>query len=220
MTEKATMDDVITKASIKERGWTDAAITRFLGEPDRTADNPHYKCAPPMKLYRVRRVEEAEGTPEFVAWKQKSEVRRHAAKAAAQVGVATKKAKLLEVVTKWKPSISKVPADMLRKEAIANYNEHHWDRSASVDSDPSFLARISVNYIRHVLTHYDGLMGSLWGQVGKEEAKALVRSQVYEAIADKYPDLSGECDAQVERRLTESYTDRAWAEALKSFGSR
>lgn len=49
--------EYLSTLKLKERGWTDGMIRRFLGEPDATRPNPHYKCAAPMKLYELKRVE-------------------------------------------------------------------------------------------------------------------------------------------------------------------
>ena len=58
---------LITKSTLKKRGWTEALIARFLAEPDKECDNPHYKCDPPMKLYRLKRVGRAEASVRFKA---------------------------------------------------------------------------------------------------------------------------------------------------------
>lgn len=73
---------------LKERGWTEAMIRDLLGEPDDTADNPHYKSAAPRRLWRLRKVEAAEAGPEFAARRERAE--RQSASAAK--GVVTKRA--------------------------------------------------------------------------------------------------------------------------------
>jgi len=40
--------DHTTSVGLREHGWTDAAIKRFLGEPDKRVPNPHYKSGPEM----------------------------------------------------------------------------------------------------------------------------------------------------------------------------
>lgn len=206
---KASSGEMLNKTSLKQRGWTDAGIKRFLGDPDATRPNPKYRQAAPTLLYRLARVEAAEGTPEYLAWKAKSEQRQDAAYSA----VASRRAKLLAVVEQWKPEIPVLPADTLRHRAVENYNQHQQERAlnshrgreqfwsrATPDSDEGFLARITVNYIRHVLTKYDRLLSDLRGKVGVEDAKELVREQVYDAIREAYPDLFDECWNQQQRR--------------------
>ncbi|MHB8148029.1 MAG: hypothetical protein ACYDGM_12320 [Vulcanimicrobiaceae bacterium] len=57
----------VSVATLKLRGWTQALISRFLGEADATAKNPHYSSAAPARLYLVGRVEDAEALPEWLA---------------------------------------------------------------------------------------------------------------------------------------------------------
>jgi hypothetical protein len=58
---------------LKERGWTEAMIRDFLGDPDLLVDNPHYKSAGQMRLWRLQRAEAIEATPEFAQRKARSE---------------------------------------------------------------------------------------------------------------------------------------------------
>lgn len=50
-----------TQATILSRGWTMGEIQTVLGDPDRTAPNPHHKTGnSPMRLYQKARVHAAE----------------------------------------------------------------------------------------------------------------------------------------------------------------
>jgi hypothetical protein len=57
---------------LKERGWTEAMIRDLLGDPDLTVDNPHYKSAAPMRLWRLQRAEAAETLPEFAVRRERA----------------------------------------------------------------------------------------------------------------------------------------------------
>lgn len=46
-------------SELKQRGWTDGLIKKFLPKPDETKTNPIVKSAAPMKLYKIKRVKEA-----------------------------------------------------------------------------------------------------------------------------------------------------------------
>ena len=70
---------------LKERGWTEAMIRDLLGDPDLMVDNPHYKSASPMRLWRVHRVEAAEADPGFVAERERAERRCAAAAKGAEL---------------------------------------------------------------------------------------------------------------------------------------
>jgi hypothetical protein len=65
-----------------------------------------------------------------------------------------------------------------------------------LESDPQFLERITVNYIRHVLTGYDRVRPALKGRIGKEAAAAAVKKQILASIAVAYPRLATECEKQ------------------------
>lgn len=84
--------EYLTTPRLKERGWTDAMIKKFLGEPDATRDNPHYKCAAPMKLYDTKRVERVERRKSFKEYMEASAGRKQSA----QKSVQTKLEKALE----------------------------------------------------------------------------------------------------------------------------
>lgn len=60
--------EYITPTALVEGGWSRTLITALLGAADKTATNPHYRKAPPMRLYDVSRVAEAAKSPEFLAW--------------------------------------------------------------------------------------------------------------------------------------------------------
>ena len=66
----------LTMADLRERGWTDAMIGEYLGEPDATRPNPRYWNAAPMKLYLPERVEAAEANPEWPERKARGARRR------------------------------------------------------------------------------------------------------------------------------------------------
>ena len=53
----------LTMAGLRERGWTDAMVREYLGEPDATRPNPRFRTAAPMKLYLAQRAEVCEAAP-------------------------------------------------------------------------------------------------------------------------------------------------------------
>jgi len=104
----------------------------------------------------------------------------------------------------------------LQKKAIASYNRRQAERSewgwrgnfeydpAHPDSDPAFLQRITVNYIRHHLTRYDTAIDAMVGKVGKQSGVDALREKVYSVIAATYPHLAVECARQLEYRKQEA----------------
>ena len=65
---------------------------------------------------------------------------------------------------------------------------YDWQR-ATPDSGTPFLDRITVNYLRHSLSHYDAELTRISGKVGKEEAYVHLNSKVYGASAKAFPVL-------------------------------
>lgn len=55
----------VTKQMLKDRGWTETLIRRFLSYPDKEEPNPVNKRGATMKLYLISRVRNIENSPEF-----------------------------------------------------------------------------------------------------------------------------------------------------------
>jgi len=55
----------LTKSEVLGRGWTETAIERLLGEPDRIRLNHLYKNTKTIKLYSEDRVLEIEKTHDY-----------------------------------------------------------------------------------------------------------------------------------------------------------
>jgi hypothetical protein len=193
---------MITTSSLKERGWTDSLVKRFLPTPDKTSPNPYYRSGYPVRLYIVSRVEAVEASEAFLATKDSTTKRRSAGLKAAE----TKRAKLLEQVEAMEVQVSKQSDEAILKHAIRSYNEFKADiaierghsdwQCASLNSDPAFLKRIQVNFIRHRLTNYDGELEAVAGKTGIHEAVDIIRGKIFDAIAIAYPHFANECNRQ------------------------
>jgi hypothetical protein len=187
----------LTVAGLRERGWTDAMIGEYLGEPDATRPNPRYRSAAPMKLYLAERAEAAEASPEWAERKARGARRR-----AAGMAVADRKRAETEVLARQLAAdlIASLvfPADP-QQAAIEAYNKWHsdgctcsgWhelgfcDKRADASDSPEFLQRITVNYARHSLTGYDRAYDRLAGRVGHQDAHEILRAEVNAAIEAK-----------------------------------
>lgn len=193
MTSTTSDNAYITKTTLHEREWTDAGIRRFLGPPDKTKKNPRY-ISSTVCLYRLDRVEAAERTPEFQKWL----AGRRARGARASLAASRQSEALVDEMANWEPGIPLLPLDELYRRAIRAYNAVSLDQrqSASTDSDPQFLQRIAVNYVRHETSDYDAMLNSLRGRVGIRAATDMVRARVFGAIAVKYPALADEAMRQ------------------------
>ena len=74
--------DYYSAYDLKERGWTETAIKKFLKEPDNFLRNPRYSTSAQKRQWEKLKVHRAEENPEFQEWKSKLEKRRKAGKQA------------------------------------------------------------------------------------------------------------------------------------------
>lgn len=198
-----------TRNQLKARGWTDAMIRDFLGEPDSETKARFFRYWVPVWLWRVKRTVAVEQTDEWKTRLEKAKVRQAAGKKALQ----TRKDKLKEKVASLKIRVPHYEWDTLVEHACDHYNAYHGERSqwrhedfeswqpATSDSDESFLHRIIVNYLRHEKTPYDSWRSWLLKQPGGEEAFVLLCQKVYTAIKESNPELAEECDRQLEEKV-------------------
>lgn len=196
---------LLAMSQLRERGWTQGLIAEFLGEPDALKPNPRYRSAAPMRLYALARVEAIEAEPAFGEARARASLRSQRAKATA----ARKSEELTAQARSMPITVDRLPPDQLLGRAIQAYNRWHealsfergYDHEpASAASDPGFLARITVNFVRHSLTAYDHSLAAAAGKIGVHAAVAIIRQRVYQAIAAAYPDLADECQRQLSDR--------------------
>lgn len=188
--------EYLTVSQLKELGWTDGLIKKHLGDPDKLKRNPVYRSKAPMRLYDVQRVEETE---RLIDW-QALEAKREKRKQAAQKAVETKREQLDRYVARVDIKVPKLRPDKLIDRACVHYNNRaRGDEYARPNSDVGFLARITVNYLRHQLTEYEAHLSAIGGKVGARDAYVTIKRKVLAAIADQYPWLEEECLNQVER---------------------
>lgn len=97
-------------------------------------------------------------------------------------------------------------AEMPLRRAIARAQRHYNQRNpekrpADLVSDPHFLERITVNYLRHVCSHYDATRDFLRGiadPATRNQAGAIIKGRQLADIARKYPVLADEARRQAE----------------------
>lgn len=205
MSEAAIQPILLSVPQLKERGWTPALIKKFLGKSDAQKCNPYYRTASPMHLYDAERVQSCEQTEAWQQARDKAVIRSEAGKTvAAKKAVALiKEAECLSI------TVRRLSLEAVVKKAIESYNVYHSmlyiERGhdyepADRNSDPAFLERITVNYIRHHLTEYDDHLEELAGRIGVHEATKTIRRRIYAEIASVYPEYAEECKRQLQYR--------------------
>lgn len=182
--------EYLSKTGLRERGWTESMIKKFLGKPDDERTNPHYKCAPSVKLYLLKRVEKIEAKEEFQKAIEKSKIRSEKMRQVAE----NKRDEILEYVLDLDIEIPVYGKEELYQKACWSYNNFHDLRDndytpATLNSDKEFLNRITINYLRHNCTIYENELEKMFGCVGVQEAHNLLQTKINDAIKETYPFL-------------------------------
>lgn len=192
----------ITQKTVKTMGFTDKLIAELLPEPQ-LVNNPHYRKAAKMKLWKLSDVESAMNSPVF----QESLKKRKRYKEAAEKGVATKKAQLKDETDKFLESIKieHLNIGLIREYALKAkqnwYDDNFCMRSniyyqTTDGADEDTITRWMVNYIRHEMTSYDEQLYHMKGRIGKFDMYHEIHDHILDKIAIVYPELAEECERQ------------------------
>lgn len=195
----------LTSTKLKERGFTEGKIKKFLGDADLLVTNPAYRTGPPMRLFLEKRVEEVEKSQEFQDWLSKSKSTREK-QSQIQLKIAeNKRQELRDYITNLDIEIELIPSDKLFQKAQRHYNNLWSDRgdddkfcheSTVSDSNKKFLHRITVNMLRHEFTNYENELCDIFGKIGVAEGYLMLKTKVLNKIAEVYPFLKNECERQ------------------------
>jgi hypothetical protein len=177
-------------------------VRDLLGEEDRQRRNPFYRSAARVRLWSLERVIEAETAHSFAERQEAVARRRSAARTAAR----ERARRLREWAENVPISVDTMPAGVAMARAIEAYNEHNYlGDPAGPSSADAFLARITVNFLRHESTPYDSEMESCRGKPGVRQAQRALRRRVLAAIGAAYPGLATECDRQSAGNMLDWY---------------
>lgn len=109
---------------------------------------------------------------------------------------------LLAAARRIDVSVSRMPLGRAVAQAKRHYNKRNPDkRPAELDSSNQFLARITVNYLRHVCSQYDSARDFLRGitdERTRREAGAIIKGRQLADIARKYPELAAAARQQAQ----------------------
>lgn len=198
--DKLNNNNLITKTGLKERGWTESLIKRFFPVPTKEAPNPYYRSVgAPMKLYDIDKVNSIESSRNFIEAKTVTEKRIVAGIKSAEK---RRKSAIEWAKTLPNPDIPVYSRGKLYMLACQHYSDL-WLSRGSIDKwadtrqSTDFLNRISVNYLRHVQSPYEGRLIATRGMVGASEARQIIRDRILSIIATKYPWLADECNRQI-----------------------
>lgn len=191
-------EKLITQAAVLSMGFTKSMIDKLLPAPT-LRDNPRYRSAAPMKLWKEADVLAAMDTDAFREAAAKAERR----KAAACKGVDTKRknAELLADELISAIHVQRIELPELEKLALAA--QQRWydfrGRGEIEFPDRETVDRWMVNYIRHDLCEYDDSLYTLFrpGKMAdKDKLYPKVKHETLAKITQIYPELAEECEAQ------------------------
>jgi hypothetical protein len=214
---------MISLSGLKARGWSQRLVDTVLGEPHALVDNPHYKCAAPMRLYYRAHVERLEQLPEVQASIERS----------LNQSASTKRANIVrreaEEVEQHRRAIERARAEEAREEkrarAEAELFDNIWETPINVAVlDRWELEDMAVQYyakwyrkgravhanslpkqaLDTIVLEYIELHLLVWRQnksveLSRKRAKDWYRimgARICEAIASSYPHLSDFCRRQ------------------------
>lgn len=202
MAKKAAKPPMLHRGQLRERGWTEKLMRCFLGEPDGTRANPMYRSSAPVPLWLESRIVAIEASGEFKDALAAAAKR----KASAARAVETKLAAMDAWIDGLEVELPDIDDGELVRLACRHYNNRQIDMmcdgriggfmEATPESNPKFLERIQVNFIRHCGTDYESLLDETFGRAGACRAYGRIRAKVLDAIAGRYPRLRDECERQ------------------------
>ena len=197
MKEK-TNESLISQTTILSMGFTKSMIDKLLPEPI-LKQNPRYKSAAPMKLWKEADVLAAMDTAAFQAAAAKAAQRKQAAAKA----VNTKRRNAEVLADDLIASIHVQRIDMQSLQELTIAAKQKWydfnGKDEIVDPSRETVERWMVNYIRHNLCEYDDSLYMLFrpgSLADKDELYPKVKRETLAKIAQVYPELAEECKAQ------------------------
>ena len=184
---------------IEERSWSKAMVGEFLGDPDRTAPNPNYRSGPPMRLYDLKRIEQAEATPEFAPRQAQYEVKKKAALERSSAKREKLIADVRQVEIQYYFDMTVKDARENGLNAWANWEDEKNSQRRNFEGPafrtPEFYApedidRWAVNWLRHERSEYETSLDSIYGLVGRKFADPIIKNRVLRHISETFPELA------------------------------
>jgi hypothetical protein len=178
--------EYISVAGIKAEFHVTSMIIKRLGEPDLLVDNPHYKCAPQMKLYKRARVEQLVKSlkvelPGFMARMGRRQERANRAVATKQRSMDKLASELVASLVIQPYNAADIPTLAEQQHALHEidvYGDvvHTWEGGFGAE----------VAYIRHNLTNYHEALDRIRGRVGAGAAYESIKKALNDRINEDY----------------------------------
>lgn len=190
---------MVSHMALKDRpNWTETAIEKFLGQPDRvTPWRKDRVDGPTIRFFTENRIQAVEGSEAWIEWVSQAEARR-------------KRWERRNWIAKYAPVYVRNEGQSvatLVQEAVESVAARRLQRGLSVEGftiaelRAADLERILTNYIRHRYTNYDRLIKKLDQQPNESPRKYIVlRRRVLKAMSQAFPDLREVFERQLAAR--------------------
>lgn len=178
--------EYICKTALKKEYYFTDAMIREIGEPDKITVNPYYKCAPPMHLYLLKKIDAYIDVHED-KYRERIEQFKKRSNRMSQV-YAQKKSVLLIWAENVKINIFTLPnhPDRLFKKAVDYYISFQINYRNNYAGDFHVGKKAILNFLRHNYTNYENLLGEIKGKTGTIEAYFIIKDRINEII-EKLP---------------------------------
>jgi len=145
-----------------------------------------------VQLFNLDRVEKAEASKEFIEWSNRTAKPRKKLSDLAKQRADMKREELIVFINSLNINVPVMKLEKLIKKAVEHYNDlqverGNYDKEATINDSPKFLARISANMLRHEFSDYDDELDKMFGKVGRSEGAVLLRERVMNKIFEVYP---------------------------------
>lgn len=180
--------DHMSMSRLLERGWTKAMVESLLGDPDKTARNPVYLSASPMKLYSTDRVVAVEKTQQF----EKRQIEARKRQSTMRQVSKRKRAEALRWAESVEIAVPNVPLEEALRRGFEHWRLHQIDIALARGHefppntpdgiDAATRRRWAANWLRHCCTNYDDLLIESFGKVAKDAVYLVIKNRVNAAI--------------------------------------
>lgn len=185
-------NDFFMKSELKQFGFTEGAITKFLGSFD-IEKKGRYKNSPTLKLFQKKRVDKVVKSKAFKDWLEQNREKRQKIAAASKARQDKLREELFSYILSLKITspFTFETYDELVDFSCDHYNalwhsRGEYEKFAQPSDDPVFLDRIIRNCVRHYLEiepcDYDNTIAALSGKTGKDYAYELLRSRADDVV--------------------------------------
>ena len=192
-------------------GWTESLITKHLGQHDQQAPNPHYRSAPPMRLFNIDRVNNTQARNAGLQQKLQTNLdNRRDRQQVSYTNIIKRRQQLLRETAALRPvfiqTVHETAEELMetatkeRKSFLKSVLRYEDYDQPFNNGGPAAQSR-AVAMVRHEYTNYEELLATMpesRNAVTNTLIYLTVKTSVNELIATHIPDLAEACQVQIQ----------------------